>query len=264
MSEFDRCIDVFADVFGPCPIAAPRLLLFPVERTFLMCRYGDLFRTHLFGYPSIVVTDPEAAKFVLDQSALFKQLALPEVGRLLGSKFLGYSNHRVHSRLRRVMQSPLLALHNSIPYIEVLALGLMYSWEGRTINTLQQLHHVRIITSVHFFYHSKNRRYENQISYSGWVVMQYTFDVATHFIIGAQPKPEVESLRRACNNLFGGVRAWPISLIGTNFWWATRVSIPGNERPFSATLCFTVMYGHVFGSAGWMKKKLSVQKTAFV
>ncbi|XP_024520594.1 abscisic acid 8'-hydroxylase 1-like [Selaginella moellendorffii] len=106
-----------------------------------MQRYGRVFKTHLFGHPSIVITTPEAAKFVLvDQAACFRQRGLPIVEKLLGESFFGYQNHKLHHRLRKLMHRPLLpeTLPSSIPLIEELALMVMRTWEGRSINALDE------------------------------------------------------------------------------------------------------------------------------
>ncbi len=106
----------------------------------IYCRYGELFKTHVFGYPSIVTTSPEAAKFVLvEHPHLFRRRGLPFVEDALGYRFFGYiENHRLHMKLRKQLQVPLFHLHKLIPQLEAWAISLMRSWEGRTVNALQE------------------------------------------------------------------------------------------------------------------------------
>lgn len=112
-------------------------------------RYGDLFRTHVFGHPTIVTTTPEAAKFVLvEHPSLFQQRGLPFVEDALGTRFFGYvEHHNLHVKFRKQLQSPLLHLDNLIPQIEAWALCLMRSWEGRTVNALHEAKLVRPLTT---------------------------------------------------------------------------------------------------------------------
>lgn len=116
----------------------------------ISCRYGELFKTHVFGYPSIVTTSPEAAKFVLvEHPHLFRRRGLPFVEDALGYRFFGYiENHRLHMKLRKQLQVPLFHLHKLIPQLEAWAISLMRSWEGRTVNALQEAKLVLPITLI--------------------------------------------------------------------------------------------------------------------
>ncbi|XP_024521579.1 abscisic acid 8'-hydroxylase 2-like [Selaginella moellendorffii] len=73
-------------------------------------------------------------------AACFRQRGLPIVEKLLGESFFGYQNHKLHHRLRKLMHRPLLpeTLPSSIPLIEELALMVMQTWEGRSINALDE------------------------------------------------------------------------------------------------------------------------------
>jgi hypothetical protein len=87
-----------------------------------------------------VTTSPEAAKFVLvEHPHLFRRRGLPFVEDALGYRFFGYiENHRLHMKLRKQLQVPLFHLHKLIPQLEAWAISLMRSWEGRTVNALQE------------------------------------------------------------------------------------------------------------------------------
>jgi hypothetical protein len=41
-------------------------------------------------------------------------------------------------KLRKQLQVPLFHLHKLIPQLEAWAISLMHSWEGRTVNALQE------------------------------------------------------------------------------------------------------------------------------
>ena len=105
------------------------------------CRYGDVYKTHLFGYPSIVVAGPQAARFVMvDQACSFRQRGLPLVEMMLGTNFFGYQHEKIHANLKKIFYGPLLpeALERSIPMVEAIAIDILKDWDGKTINTLEE------------------------------------------------------------------------------------------------------------------------------
>ncbi|MCO5609303.1 hypothetical protein L7F22_063529 [Adiantum nelumboides] len=148
--------------------------------------YGDVFKTHLFGYPSIVVAGPEAARFVMvDQASSFRQRGLPMIEKLLGFSFFGYQHEKVHGNFRKILHGPLLpeSLERSISIVEAIAIDILKEWDGKTVNTLEEAK-----------------------------------KVAMEFVIGAAPQLEKEELTRACEHLIRGVSSLPINVPGTNYY----------------------------------------------
>ncbi|KAJ7553832.1 hypothetical protein O6H91_06G114900 [Diphasiastrum complanatum] len=159
-------------------------------------RYGKVFKTHLFGHPSIVITSPDAAQFVLlEQPARFKQRGLPIIEKLVGDLFFGYQTQRKHARLRKFMHGPLLpeTLENSISDIEALATSMLHSWELKTINILEEAKH-------------------------------YALKVAMEYVVGAAPHYEKEELTKACEHLIRGVSSIPVNIPGTHYHKALKDS----------------------------------------
>ncbi|KAI5071163.1 hypothetical protein GOP47_0013414 [Adiantum capillus-veneris] len=158
--------------------------------------YGDVFKTHLFGYPSIVVAGPESARFVMvDQASSFRQRGLPTIEKLLGRSFFGYQHEKVHANFRKILHGPLLpeSLERSIPIVEAIAIDILKHWDGKTVNTLEE-------------------------------AKKYVFKVAMEFVIGAAPQHEKEELTRACEHLIRGVSSLPINVPGTNYYKALKES----------------------------------------
>lgn len=107
----------------------------------VLVRYGDVYKTHVFGHPSIVVAGPEAARFVMvDKASSFRQRGLPMIEKLLGSSFFGYHHEKVHASFRKILHGPFLpeALERSIPIVEAIAIDILKQWDGKTINTLEE------------------------------------------------------------------------------------------------------------------------------
>uniref|UniRef100_A0A0D6R8Z9 (+)-abscisic acid 8'-hydroxylase n=1 Tax=Araucaria cunninghamii TaxID=56994 RepID=A0A0D6R8Z9_ARACU len=105
-------------------------------------RYGDVFKTHILGCPCIMIASPEAAKFILaSQAHLFKPTFPASKERMIGPQALFFHQGEYHARLRRLVQSSLSpdSIRHMVPDIESLALEALDSWEGRIINTFQEM-----------------------------------------------------------------------------------------------------------------------------
>ncbi|KAK6805696.1 hypothetical protein RDI58_003481 [Solanum bulbocastanum] len=105
-------------------------------------RYGDIFKTHILGYPCVMLASPEAARFVLVTYAhLFKPTYPKSKERLIGPSALFFHQGNYHSRLRNLVQSSLApeALRKLITDIEDLAISSLELWaeKNQTINTFR-------------------------------------------------------------------------------------------------------------------------------
>ncbi|XP_077238984.1 abscisic acid 8'-hydroxylase 2-like isoform X3 [Tasmannia lanceolata] len=109
-------------------------------------RYGDIFKTHILGCPCIMISSPEAAKFVLVTRAhLFKPTYPPSKEKMIGPEALFFHQGEYHSRLKKLVQASFLpcAIRGTVSEIEHLVLKFLPSWENNTINTLQEMKKAR-------------------------------------------------------------------------------------------------------------------------
>ncbi|CAN4112224.1 unnamed protein product [Withania somnifera] len=106
--------------------------------------YGDIFKTHILGYPCVMLASPEAVRFVLVTHAhLFKSTYPKSKERLIGPSALFFHQGNYHSRLRKLVQSSLTpdALRRLVADIDTLAVSSLESWAetNQTINTFRAM-----------------------------------------------------------------------------------------------------------------------------
>ncbi|KAM1134052.1 hypothetical protein ACFX19_043934 [Malus domestica] len=111
-------------------------------------RYGEIFKTHILGCPSVMLASPEAAKFVLvTQAHLFKPTYPKSKERLLGPSALFYHQGDYHMRMRKLVQGSLSLdiIRNLVPHIEGFAVSATDSWAtGQVIDTFHEMKKVRL------------------------------------------------------------------------------------------------------------------------
>ena len=122
-------------------------LLVSSEKFFMvhLCRYGDIFKTHILGCPCVMVSSPEAARVVLVSRAhLFKPTYPPSKEKMIGPEALFFHQGAYHSRLKKLVQASFLpsAIRGSVSKIEHIALKLIPTWNNCTIYTLQEMKRV--------------------------------------------------------------------------------------------------------------------------
>ncbi|KAJ7541128.1 hypothetical protein O6H91_10G047500 [Diphasiastrum complanatum] len=102
-------------------------------------RYGDIFKTHVLGNPSIMIASPEAAKFILVSHAhLFKPTFPLSKEEIIGPHALFFHEGEYHSRLRKLIQDSLLP-RDMVSDVEALALKTLSSWDGNTVVTFEEM-----------------------------------------------------------------------------------------------------------------------------
>lgn len=109
---------------------------------FLVYRYGSIFKTHILGCPCVMISSPEAAKFVLVTRAhLFKPTFPASKERMLGKQAIFFHQGDYHIKLRKLVLRAFMpeANKNIIPDIECIAKDSLQSWQGRLINTYQEM-----------------------------------------------------------------------------------------------------------------------------
>ncbi|CAN6682142.1 unnamed protein product [Malus baccata var. baccata] len=106
-------------------------------------RYGEIFKTHILGCPSVMLASPEAAKFVLVTRAhLFKPTYPKSKESLIGPSALFFHQGDYHMRMRKLVQGSLSLdiIRNLVPHIEGLAVSATDSWAtGQVIDTFHQM-----------------------------------------------------------------------------------------------------------------------------
>ena len=106
-------------------------------------RHGEIFKTHILGYPCVMLASPEAARFVLVTHAdLFKPSYPRSKEILIGPSAIFFHQGDYHSRIRKLVQNSLSlnVIRSLIPAIESIALSTLDSWcNGTIISTFQQM-----------------------------------------------------------------------------------------------------------------------------
>ncbi|KAI4389538.1 hypothetical protein MLD38_001754 [Melastoma candidum] len=106
-------------------------------------RYGEIFKTHILGCPSVMLTSPEAARFVLaTQAHLFRPTYPKGKERLIGPSALFFHQGEYHARLRKLVQSSLSpeVIRNMVGDVEAVLLTMMENWDGgKVMNTLEEM-----------------------------------------------------------------------------------------------------------------------------
>nr|KYP36156.1 Abscisic acid 8'-hydroxylase 1 [Cajanus cajan] len=156
-------------------------------------RYGSMFKSHILGYPCVMISDPEAAKFVLNKAQLFKPTFPASKERMLGKQAIFFHQGAYHAKLRRLVLRTFMpeAIKDIVSSIESIAQSCLKSWEGKMITTFLEM---------------KN----------------FTFNVALLSIFGKDETLYRESLKRCYYTLERGYNSMPINLPGTLFHKAMK------------------------------------------
>ncbi|KAL4325753.1 hypothetical protein GQ457_11G020290 [Hibiscus cannabinus] len=152
-------------------------------------RYGSVFKTHILGCPCVMISSPEAAKFVLVTKAhLFKPTFPASKERMLGKQAIFFSQGQYHAQLRKLVLRAFMpeAIKTIISNIESIAQHSLQSLEGRLITTFQEM-------------------------------KTYTFNVALLSIFGEDEVLYREDLKRCYYILEKGYNSMPINVPGTLF-----------------------------------------------
>ncbi|KAL0890069.1 hypothetical protein Bca101_014052 [Brassica carinata] len=157
-------------------------------------RYGSVFKTHVLGCPCVMISSPEAAKFVLvTKSHLFKPTFPASKERMLGKQAIFFHQGDYHAKLRKLVLRAFMpeAIRDMVPDIESIAQDSLRNWDGTMINTYQEM-------------------------------KTYTFNVALLSIFGKDEVLYREDLKRCYYILEKGYNSMPINLPGTLFHRAMK------------------------------------------
>ncbi|KAK1309549.1 Abscisic acid 8'-hydroxylase 4 [Acorus calamus] len=158
-------------------------------------RYGEIFKTHILGCPSVMLAGPEAARFVLvSQAHLFKPTYPKSKERLIGPSALFFHQGEYHTRLRKLVQASLApdAVRSLVPDIGALAESVLDSWAGgRVVNTYQEM-------------------------------KKFSFDVGTLAIFGRLESCYKEELKKNYSIVNEGYNSFPTKIPGTLYYKAVK------------------------------------------
>ncbi|CAM8983411.1 unnamed protein product [Rhodiola kirilowii] len=106
-------------------------------------RYGEIFKTHILGYPAVMLASPEAARFVLvTQAHLFKPTYPKSKENFIGPSALFFHQGEYHLRLRKLVQGSvtLNALRGMVGDLDAIFSSAFESWDGgHVVNTFHEL-----------------------------------------------------------------------------------------------------------------------------
>jgi (+)-abscisic acid 8'-hydroxylase len=157
-------------------------------------RYGPIFKTHILGCPCVMVSSPEAARFVLvAQAHLFKPTFPASKERMLGPQAIFFQQGDYHAHLRRLVSRAFCpeAIRASVPAIEAIALRSLQTWDGQLVNTFQEM-------------------------------KAYALNVALLSIFGEEEMRYMEELKQCYLTLEKGYNSMPVNLPGTLFHKAMK------------------------------------------
>lgn len=106
-----------------------------------------MFKSHILGCPCVMISSPEAAKFVLNKAQLFKPTFPASKERMLGKQAIFFHQGEYHANLRRLVLRTFMpvAIRNIVPDIESIAEDSLKSMEGRLITTFLEMKTVSLI-----------------------------------------------------------------------------------------------------------------------
>ncbi|CDP09336.1 unnamed protein product [Coffea canephora] len=160
-------------------------------------RFGPvgLYKTMMFGSPSIIVTTPEACKRVLTDDEAFMPGWPSSTLTLMGRKsFIGISAQE-HKRLRKLTAAPVNgheALSIYLKYIEDNVIEALEKWAG--------MGQIEFLTQLR----------------------KLTFRIITHIFLGSESEQVMEALEREYTVLNHGVRAMSINVPGFAYYNALK------------------------------------------
>ncbi|XP_068668471.1 abscisic acid 8'-hydroxylase 2-like [Aristolochia californica] len=158
-------------------------------------RYGDIFKTHILGCPCVMISTPEAAKFVLVSRAhLFKPTYPPSKEKMIGPEALFFHRGEYHNKLKKLVQASFLpyAIRSLVSEIELLVLKFLPVWEKKTtINTLHEM-------------------------------KRFAFAVAMLAVFGPDHNLETEGIKKLYFRVEEGYNSMPFNIPGTSYHKALK------------------------------------------
>lgn len=192
-------------------------------------RYGEIFKTHILGYPCIMLASPEACRSVLvTQADFFKPTYPKSKERLLGPSGLFFHQGDYHNRLRKLVQGSFSpeAIKNWVADIEAIAVSVTDSWAGGdVINTYHEMKKVKPRMHVLQFFLFILLQKQTILS---WFMrdslrLQFSFEVGIHVIFGHLEAHYKEELKKNYCIVERAYNSFPINIPGTPYKKALSV-----------------------------------------
>ncbi|CAM8974228.1 unnamed protein product [Rhodiola kirilowii] len=159
-------------------------------------RYGDVFKTHILGYPSVMLASPQASRFVLMTHAdLFRPTYPKSKEMLIGPSALFFHQGEYHEGLRKIVQSSISGPHRICPLIPLI--------EDIAVSTLDCLCDGSVVNTFS-------------------VMKMYAFDVGVLSIFGHLSCKHREELKTNYKLVETGYNCFPLSIPGTAYHKATQ------------------------------------------
>ncbi|KAI5446707.1 ent-kaurenoic acid oxidase 2 [Lathyrus oleraceus] len=155
-------------------------------------RFGNtgIYKVFMFGFPSVIVTSPEACKKVLTDDENFEPGWPQSTVELIGEKSFIKMPFEEHRRLRRLTSASINgyeALSVYLKYIEEIVISSLEKWT--------QMGEIEFLTQMR----------------------KLTFKIIIHIFLGSESEPVMEALEREYTVLNLGVRAMRINIPGFAF-----------------------------------------------
>ncbi|CAM6107189.1 unnamed protein product [Calypogeia fissa] len=172
-------------------------------------KYGPVFRSHIVGVPSVIVTTPDMARFVYSEKTLFRASYPSNIATLVGRKSLSNCEPGRHPFLKKLVHSVLLpeTIRHEVGRSEGFVLDTLNSWgDGKIVQTTAEMKELTLYAAV------------------------YTIFGITH----VRGSPEAQILVDAYQELSKAFYAIPINLPG--FTWYTALKSKQRACDYVATL----------------------------
>ncbi|XP_038703549.1 ent-kaurenoic acid oxidase 2-like [Tripterygium wilfordii] len=159
-------------------------------------KYGDgagMYRTHLFGSPSIIACFPSINKFVLNADDLFLR-EWPNID-LMGRNSLLIVHGKAHSRLRSYVLNALnrpKTLRHMAQEVQPKMVAALQSWSQKD----------KVIASDE--------------------IKKVTFENIGRLFVSMEPGPLLDFINKLCQGIVKGIRAQPLHLPGTASHYGTK------------------------------------------
>ncbi|KAG1341898.1 cytochrome P450 90B2 [Cocos nucifera] len=160
-------------------------------------RYGKIYRSSLFGEPTIVSADADLNRFILQNEGKYFECSYPRsIGGILGKWSMLVLVGEMHREMRMIslnfMSNVRLRSH-LLPEVERHALLVLSSWRENSIFSAQE------------------------------EAKKYTFNLMAKNIMSMDPgEPQTEKLRREYITFMKGVVSAPLNFPGTPYWKALK------------------------------------------
>ncbi|KAL1552667.1 (+)-abscisic acid 8'-hydroxylase [Salvia divinorum] len=157
-------------------------------------KYGAIFKSHILGYPSVMIASPEATREVLVTNAhLFIPTFPASKERMLGKQAIFFNTGDYHAKLRKLVLRAFTpeSIKNIVSDIESIAVDTLRSLDGNLVTTFQEM-------------------------------KTYAFNVAMLSILGTEEAKYREDLKRYYYIVEKGYNSMAINLPGTLFHKAMK------------------------------------------